>query len=147
MSTPRTLRASAFRDSDGWWTIKIPDLTSPGPSGNTITATGTATTFRGIDKAAHNLAAAWLDDDAVTVTVDVVIPDEVAKLWKDSSAAEEAARDQQERAAALRRDAVRALRSKGYPAEAAAVALGVSRQRITQLEKAPASDPHEKIAS
>lgn len=140
MSTPDTIRARAFRDTDGWWTITIPALTSPGPNGNTITATGTATTYRGIDKAAHELASAWLDNDAVTVDVEVVIPDDVAQLWKDGSAAEESAREQQTRAAILRRDAVRTLRAQGYPAEAAAAALGVSRQRIGQLEKSEASE-------
>lgn len=135
----RQLAARAYRDEDGWWTIEIPELTSPSPAGGTIIATGAATTFRGIEKAAHELAAAWLDDDSVTVDVDVVIPEDVAQLWKDSTAAEEAAREQQARAATLRRDAVRALRAQGYPAEAAAAALGISRQRIDQLGKsAPA---------
>lgn len=136
MSTPHLLAADAYRDDDGWWTIKIPTLTSPGPNGSTIVATGAATTYRGIEKAAHELAAAWLDVDdvAVTVVVHVVIPDDVAQLWSDSSAAEETARTEQARAAQLRREAVRALRAKGYPLEAAASALGVSRQRVAQLE-------------
>jgi DNA-binding XRE family transcriptional regulator len=141
----RQLAARAYRDEDGWWTIEIPELTSPAPAGGTIIATGAATTFRGIEKAAHELAAAWLDDDAVTVSVDVVIPEDVAQLWKDGTAAEEAAREQQARAATLRRDVVRALRAQGYPAEAVAAALGVSRQRIGQLEKTTV--PGEKIAS
>jgi hypothetical protein len=142
----RQLSARAYRDEDGWWTIEIPELTSPSPAGGKIIATGAATTFRGIEKAAHELAAAWLDDDSVTVDVDVVIPEDVAQLWKDSTAAEEAAREQQARAATLRRDAVRALRAQGYPAEAAAAALGISRQRIDQLGKA-APVRADKLAS
>lgn len=138
MSTPRPISALAYLDDDGWWTIKIPSLTSPGPNGRTITATGAATTFRAIDKAARELATAWLDldDDDVSVTVEVVIPDNIAELWKEGTHAEESARAEQARAVGLRRQAVRALRDKGYPAEAAAAALGVSRQRIDQLQKA-----------
>jgi hypothetical protein len=138
MSTPRILPAVAFRDDDGWWTIQIPELTSPGPNGRAIIATGAATTFRAIDKAARDLAAVWLDieDEAVIVDVEILIPDDIAKLWKDGTAAEEAARAEQARAVVLRRDAVRALRAQGYPAEAAAAAFRVSRQRIGQLDKA-----------
>ena len=136
----RTLRALAFRDDDGWWTIQIPELTSPGPNGTTIVATGAATTFRAIDRAARELATAWLDmdDDAVMVDVNVIIPEDIARLWRDGSAAEETGRAEQTRGAALKRDAVRALRAEGYPLEAAAAALGVSRQRIGQLERGAA---------
>lgn len=149
MTEHRSIQALAYRDEDGWWTIKIPALTSSGPNGNTITATGSATTWRKVQRAAEELATAWLDvdDEAVTVAVDVVIPDDVAKLWKDGTAADKAARDQQERATTLRRGAVRALRAAGYPAEAAAVAFGISRQRVDQLDKAATSDAQEKIVS
>lgn len=145
MTEARRIRAHAYRDDDGWWTIKIPELTSPGPNGRTVVATGAATTYRGIEKAAHDLAAAWLDDDsAVAVDVEVDVPDEIAKLWRDGKEAEETSRAAQARAVVLRRSAVRALRARGYPAEAAAAAFGVSRQRIGQLEK---SEPTEKAAS
>ena len=137
MTNPRNIQALAYRDEDGWWTIKIPELNSPGPNGRTIEATGAATTYRAIEKAAHELASAWLDDDDVTVNVKVVIPDDIQQIWKEGTAAEEAARDQQTRAALLRRRAVRELRGQGYPAEAAAAALGISRARIGQLEKPP----------
>lgn len=137
MSTPRSLHAAAFLDTDGWWTIRIPELHSLGPNGNTIVATGAATTYRGISKAATELATAWLDvnENAVSVDVEVVIPDDIAQMWKAGTNAEASAREQQARAVLLRRNAVRALRSQGYPAEAAAAALGISRQRIGQLEK------------
>ena len=41
-----------------------------------------------------------------------------------------------ERGAALRREAVRTLRARGFTAEAAAAVLGVSRQRVQQFDKA-----------
>lgn len=143
MTEPRSIQAHAYRDEDGWWTIKVPELTSPGPDGTTIIATGSATNWRKVQRAAEELAAAWLDveDSAISVSVDVVIPEDVAQLWKDGTEAEEAARKQQDRAATLRRGAVRALRGAGYPAEAAAVALGISRQRVDQLDKAGAPAP------
>lgn len=147
MTKPRNIQALAYRDEDGWWTIKIPELTSPGPNGRTIEATGAATTYRSIEKAAHELASAWLDDDAVTVDVQVVIPDDIQQIWKEGTAAEEASREQQSRAGSLRRRAVRELRAQGYPAEAAAAALGISRARIGQLAKDTTSEAAGRIAS
>lgn len=129
------LRARAYREAGGWWTVEIPELTSPGPNGSTITATGGAITARGIEKAARELAAAWLDvaEDEVNVSVEVQAPEEVAQLWRAGVAAEDEGRAAVERGAALRREAVRTLRAEGYTVEAAAAALGVSRQRIQQL--------------
>jgi hypothetical protein len=133
MST-RTLTAHAYRDTDKWWTVEIPELTSPGPAG-TITATGAAPTWRGVRRAATELAAAWLDVDEsdVDVTVEVRAPEAVMGLWRQGAEAEVAARAAVEHAAAIRREAVRALRDDGYTVEAAAAALGISHQRVQQL--------------
>lgn len=138
MKTKRSLRAHACREDGGWWTIEIPELTSPGPNGTTITAVGGAITIRGVEKAAHELAAAWLDveEDAVTVDVDVQVPEEVIQLWREGSATEIEGRKAVEHGAALRRQAVRKLRAQGYTVEAVAAALGVSRQRVQQLAAA-----------
>lgn len=135
MSAQRTLRARAYRETGGWWTVEIPELTSPGPDGSTITAIGGAISARGIERAAHELAAVWLDVDvdAVTVDVEVEAPESIAQLWAEGAAAEAEGRAAVERGAALRREAVRALRAEGYTLEAAAAVLGVSRQRIQQL--------------
>lgn len=38
MSDKRVLAARAYRDGGKWWTVEIPELTSPGPGGTTITA-------------------------------------------------------------------------------------------------------------
>lgn len=70
----KDLVANAHEDTDGSWTITIAALTSPGPNGNTIVATGSSPTRCGIEQAAHELAAAWLDDDTATVTVGSVTP-------------------------------------------------------------------------
>jgi hypothetical protein len=137
MMTQRTFTARAYRDTDTWWTIEIPELTSPGPTG-TIVATGAAPTWRGVQKAATELAAAWLDMDEadVRVTVEVHAPQAVTDLWQRGAEAEAAARAAVEAAALMRRQAVRALRAEGYTIEAAAVALGISHQRVQQLAHA-----------
>ena len=69
----KTYRARAFLDDDGWWTVEVPELTSPGPGGTTIVATGSSPTARGIDQAARDLVAAWLDVATDDVNVDVVV--------------------------------------------------------------------------
>ncbi|QNE46136.1 hypothetical protein F1C58_03895 [Glaciihabitans sp. INWT7] len=133
--TPRALEAIAYRDGGKWWTIEIPELDTPGPEGKTNRAIGGAVSLRELETAARDLAAVWLDVDVndVAVTVRIVIPAEVQKLWDDGSAAEITARESVQQAALLRRDAVRALRNDGYTFDAAAAALGVSRQRVQQL--------------
>lgn len=135
MST-RTLEALVSRDTDGWWTIRIPELTSAGPGGRTITATGSATTWRGVAKASHELASVWLDVEPseVDVTVRIDAAESVTKLWAEGIAAEAEGRQVLERAALLRRGAVHKLRDEGYPVEAVAQALGVTRQRVQQLD-------------
>lgn len=131
----RVLNAFASIDTDGWWTICIPELTSPGPAGRPIVATGSATTWRGVAKSARELAAAWLDVELaeVDVNVKVVVADEITRMWVEGGDAEAEGRAILDRAAALRLDA-------GYPVEAVAETLGVTRQRVQQL------DAREKVA-
>jgi len=137
MST-HTYQARAYREDGGWWTVEVPELTSPGPGGSTITATGGAVTVRGIDQAARELVAVWLDVEEVDVIVNVTVevPEDVLRLWQRGAATETEGRVTVERGAALRREAVRTLRARGYTAEAAAAALGISRQRVQQLTNA-----------
>lgn len=134
-NTPRTLTARAYRDAGKWWTIEIPELTSPGPDGSTITAIGGAVSTRGIHAAARDLAAVWLDVDpgTIEVAVTVEVPENVRQVWIEGAHVEEEARAALQRAGALRREAVRALRSEGYTLEATASALGISAARVSQL--------------
>lgn len=138
MTTTHTYEARAYREEDGWWTVEVPELTSPGPGGTTIIAMGTAVTARGLDQAARELVAAWLDIDEsdVSVNVTVEVPEDIVRLWEQGAETEREGRATVERAAALRRAAVRELRAQGYTVEAAALALGISRQRVQQLAKA-----------
>lgn len=71
----RVLEARAFRDGGRWWTIEIPELTSPGPNGSTVTAVGGAVSTRGLAEAARDLAAVFLDVEPDEVDVRVVVDD------------------------------------------------------------------------
>lgn len=83
--TARKLMARAFKDDDGSWTVKIPELTSSSPSGVTIIATGSASTFRGVRRAASDLASAWLDVDPSEIAVEISVetPDDIVQLPRE----------------------------------------------------------------
>ena len=134
-TTPRVLHARAYRDTGKWWTIEIPELTQPGPNGSTIVAVGGAVTVKSIASEARDLAAVWIDIDPneIDVQVTVEVPDEVRQMWDDGVAAEAEARAAVQRAAALRRRAVRQLREQGYTQDAVAAAFNISHQRAQQL--------------
>lgn len=135
IDTVRKLSARASRDDDGTWTIEIPELTSTTPSGATIVATGSALNYRGISKAAYDLAAIWLDVAPHDVDVDVTIeaPDNIVGLITQSKTAAAEAEAAAALADRLRREAVRELRAKGYSLEAAGAILDVTYQRVQQL--------------
>lgn len=129
------LNARASRDDDGTWTIEIPELTSTTPSGATIVATGSATNYRGISKAAYDAASNWLNVAPHDVDIDVTIeaPDNIADLITQSKTAAAEAEAAAALTDRLRREAVRELRAKGYSLEAAGAILGVTYQRAQQL--------------
>lgn len=131
------LSARAHRDNDGTWTIEIPELTSIAPSGVTIVATGSALNYRGISKAASNLAAVWLDVAPHDIDVDITVeaPDNIAELIEQSKTAAAEAEAAAALTERLRRTVVRELRGKGYSLEAAGAILGVTYQRVQQLAK------------
>jgi hypothetical protein len=148
-NTPRILHAHAYRDGGKWWTIEIPELTSETPDGKTIVAIGGAVSLKELDTAARDLAAVWLDVDENTLEVHVTIdvPEEVRQLWDDGAHAEAEARAAVQRAAALRRQAVRALRNNGYTLEATAAGLSISKQRAQQLAKEAGTHDATRAAS
>lgn len=129
------ISARAYRDDDGSWTIEIPELTSTTPSGVTIVATGSALTFRGVKKAASDLASAWLDMEPSEIEVDLTVnvPDSVVQMIAESNDAMATGEAAIARADRLRREAARALREDGYPLAAAGAVLGVTYQRVQQL--------------
>ena len=128
MTGARTLKATATREGR-WWLVRIPALD----------AVGQARTVREIPDVAHEVAALHLDvpPDSIEVDVTVHVTEEAERLWAEARKAEEQARVLQQRAAQLRRDAVRTARAGGYKLDAAAAAFGVSPGRIQQLAKTP----------
>lgn len=127
--------ARTWVDTDGVWTIEVPELTSPSPDGTPVPATGAATSWSGVEPSARDLIAAWIDAEPseVQVEVHVVVPDIVIELWNEGHHLEEQARRDLDRAARIRRHAATLARDAGYPAGATAVALGISQQRVAQL--------------
>ena len=136
VTTPRILTARAYRDGK-WWTIEIPELTSPSPQGDDsrIMAVGQAPNVKEIQSAAVDLAAVWLDVDesAVDVQVSIEIPEPAAELFAQAKKNEEAAREAVSEAARQWREAVRALTADGLSQADAARILELSPQRISQL--------------
>lgn len=135
-TAPRTLAARAYRESK-WWTIEIPELTSPSPRGgdSRIVAIGQARNVKEIQAAAVDLAAVWLDVDesAVEVHVTIEIPEPAAALFAQAKKNEETARAAVSEAAQQWREAVRALTANGLSQADAARILDLSPQRISQL--------------
>jgi hypothetical protein len=131
----RTLTARAYHDGK-WWTIEIPELTSPSPRGgdSRIIAIGQARSVKDIDAAARDIAAVWLDvdEDQIEVQVTVEIPPRAAELWTLAKTNEEDARAAVADAG-LNREAVRALTDDGLSQADTARILGLSPQRISQL--------------
>ena len=130
----------AFRD-DRWWTFEIPAQTSPSPRGgdHRIVAMGQARKAAEIEDEARSLAALWTETDETDIEVQVVYRLPVG-LQADIEHAREldtAGRAALEEAATLRRRAVHELRtSAGLSQADAAAVLGLSRQRVHQLERA-----------
>lgn len=131
----RAFEASAYRDGK-WWTFQIPDLSTASPvAGERIVAMGQARTIGGLDQAAREVAALWLDVDEDTVEVHVTaeVPDDAAQLWARAIDTEAAARDAVKDAARLRREAVAAMKKAGLTQAESGILLGISTQRVGQL--------------
>lgn len=133
--TIRKIEATATRDGR-WWLVTVPEL-------DTV---GQARTVREVHDVATEVAALYLNvpEEELDVHVTVQVSKEALQLWLDAERAEAEARSVQQRAAKLRRDAVRKAREDQYTLEATAAAFGVSRARVQQLEKTP---PNESLAS
>ena len=122
--SPHPLEAIATRDGR-WWLVRIPELD----------ATGQARTVRDIQPVATEIAALHLEvpGEAVDVCVRVHVSEEAEQHWEQALQLEHEARALQQRAAELRRDAVRRARADGYKLDAAAAAFGVTPARVQQL--------------
>ena len=112
------------------WVFTIPSLS----------ATGQATSLSAVTNEARGIIEAWTEDgpayEDITVNVQIDGAQEARQLWNASDLEEKDARAALAHAAAQRRRAVSLLRQeKRYSAAETAAVLGVSRQRVYQLEK------------
>ena len=108
-----------------WWVFAIPELGTGGQ----------ARSLAEVEYEAQGVASMWLDvaPEAVAVKVSVQAPAEALAEWEAADRDEAAARAAQASAAARRRAVVLQLRQDMSAADAGAV-LGISRQRVYQLE-------------
>jgi DNA-directed RNA polymerase specialized sigma24 family protein len=124
--TVRTFDVVVAREGR-WWVFEIPELGTGGQ----------ARTLAEVDPEAQGVAAMWLDvkPETVAVSVSVTMPENALAEWAAAERDEEQARQAQARAARRRRAVVRQLRAQGYTAPDAGRVLGISKQRVYQLEK------------
>lgn len=127
----------AYRDGK-WWTFEIPALTSPSPrgDGHHIVAMGQARVVSEIPTEARTLAALWTNTEESDITVDVKyrLPVEVQAAVEQAKQLDATGRAALNEAATLRRQAVHELRTRGLSQADSAAVLGLSRQRVQQLE-------------
>lgn len=115
-------------ERDGrWWVFEIPELGTGGQ----------ARTLAEVEFEARGVAAMWLDVAPETVTVSVTVTGQEGTLaeWTAAERDEDAARRAQARAAERRRSVVRSLRAAGWSAPDAGRVLGISKQRVYQIER------------
>ena len=110
-----------------WWVVEIPALDIATQTRNLKDARAVAAEAIGL----------YLDVDESKVTVDLSIqlPRDVSSTWQKARDLEEESRKTSAEAARLSRAVVRTLRASGMSQRDTAEALGLSYQRIAQLEK------------
>lgn len=109
-----------------WWFFEIPD----------IDMSGQARTLSEAEFEATDIIATWLqlDPSTISVAMDIEVPAEIRATWDDAKRREAVARDENAAAARLAREAVGLLRAQGMSQADVARILGVSVQRVSQLE-------------
>lgn len=126
----RTFDVTAEREGR-WWVFEIPELGTGGQ----------AASLNEVDHEAQGVAAMWLDvpPSEVAVTVSVQGAEALLDEWAAAGREEAEARLAQARAAERRRAVVAQLRAQRYSAPDVGRVLGISPQRVHQIEKRKAS--------
>lgn len=138
VSTMSARRFEVTVEREGtWWVFAIPELGTGGQAKN----------LGAVDFEAQGVVAMWLNVSPETVAVDVTVhgPTHALEEWAAAERDEEEARNAQARAAERRRAVVRELRAQRFTAPDVGRVLGISKQRVYQLEKI--ADPAAKVAS
>lgn len=132
----RKIEATAYQEGK-WWTIEIPELGAPAPSGSgaTMMPVGQASTAAKVVEEARDLAAAWTDSspDEFEVSVTFRLPEDVTAAQSTAAEKEAEGKAAISEAARLRREAVRTLLAANMSQVDTATVLGISRQRVQQL--------------
>lgn len=130
MAKTRNFEAVAERDGR-WWVFEVPELGTGGQAHD----------LSEVEYEAQGVAAMWLDvqPETITVTVTVRGQDKALSEWAAADRDEKAARAAQANAAERRRAVVRSLRSAGWSAPDTGRVLGISKQRVYQIERATAA--------
>lgn len=121
----KTYRVSVRRDGN-WWYFEVPE----------IDMSGQARKLSEVEFEATDVIATWLEIDADTISVDldVEVPEEVTAAWQEAKKREAVAREENAAAGRLAREAVKRLRAVGLTLAETGRVLGVSTQRVSQLD-------------
>ncbi len=121
----KTYQVDVRRDGK-WWYFEIPE----------VNMGGQARKLAEVEFEATDIIATWLqiDPETVAVTLNVDVPAEVSDAWREAKRREAIARDENAAAARLAREAVKRLRDEGMTQADAGRLLGVTVQRVSQLE-------------
>ncbi|PPF85236.1 antitoxin HicB [Clavibacter michiganensis] len=130
--TAHTYDVDVWREGR-WWLFRIPEL-------DTV---GQARSLAEVPEEAEGIIEAWNAAPPAPFELNVTITPPVPDLWDvwaEAAREEEAARNSQAHAAAMRRKVVKQLRGADVSVADVSAILGVSRQRVYQLqdEKTPA---------
>ncbi|MDF2047391.1 MULTISPECIES: helix-turn-helix domain-containing protein [Microbacterium] len=114
-----------------WWVFEIPELGTGGQ----------AASLREVESEAQGVAAMWLDVPLTDVSVTVTVhgAEDLLDEWAAAGREEAEARRAQARAAERRRAVIAQLRAQRYSAPDVGRVLGISPQRVHQIEKRKAS--------
>lgn len=128
MSTETRLFTVNAKREGSWWVFEIPEL-------DTV---GQAHKLSEVEFEARGIISAWeqIPMERVEVRVTSEAHRDVLYQWAVAMKDEEDARRAQDRAAYKRRTVVRTLRSTDLTATEVGVLLGISKQRVYQIEKA-----------
>lgn len=109
-----------------WWFFQIP----------AIDLSGQARKLSEVEFEATDIIATWLQvpHESVAVSVNVDVPEAVSAAWEEAKRLEGHAREENVAAGRLARQAVQLLRSEGMSQADTSQLLGVSVQRVSQLE-------------
>lgn len=121
-----TIQATVEREGR-WWIITMPEI-------DIVTQ---ARHLKDVEEIAAEAAALALDttEESLTINANIAVPSRIKHLWSESRSKEIAARETAQEAGKLARQAVHELREQGLTQRDAATVLGISYQRVAQLEK------------